>query len=114
MQTDETTDKETTHGEPWPFRLAGRFPTVVVGIADDEAGEYEEEIYGKIAMRCRRPVEALKDMKEHHQQGGDSSKPVQNHVVGLGVGESVVLDVCRRGHIGRYSMTAHHPPLRTR
>ncbi len=78
-------------------------PTVVVGIADDEAREQEEEVDGQIAVV--EPLvegtrgESLEDMVPDDEQGGDAAQSVEDVVMGFGVGECRGrMFGCRSGH----------------
>ena len=62
-------------------------PTVIVGIADDEAAQGEEEIHGQIAMREKKTDIfgriTLHEVIEDHHQGGHPSQSIQNFVSGF-------------------------------
>ena len=85
VQADEAPLEEVAQRE----RLA---PAVVVGIADDEAGKDEEEVYGQIAVVDHRDDgasggegQSLEDVVKHYQQGSYPAQAVQDFVVGFGV-----------------------------
>ena len=80
MQTDESTLEEVpvTH-------LA---PSVVVGIADDEAREHEEEVHRQIAMvdvlRAKLRDVSLEAMEEEYHQRSYAAQSVQYLISRLG------------------------------
>ena len=85
VQADEASLEEVAQGQ----RFA---PTVVVGIADDEAGEDEEEIHGQVAMvddgdegASGGEGQSLEDVVEHHEQGCHPTQSVQDFIMRLGV-----------------------------
>ena len=63
-------------------------PAVVVGITDDEAGEYKEEVHGQVAVvqnLVGRPCGiGFKKMESYHDYCGYAAKPVQYFVTRLG------------------------------
>ena len=86
MQTDESATEKVAQREPF-------LPAVVVGIADNKTREDEEEVDSKIAVvdECddRAPSckgEAFENVVEYHEQGRHASEPVEQGIVGLGIG----------------------------
>ena len=86
MQTDDSATEEVAQRE-------SLLPAVIVGIADNETGEDEEEVDGQITVvdECddRAPSckgEAFENVVEYHEQGRHASEPVEQGIVGLGIG----------------------------
>ena len=76
-------------------------PTVVIGVADDEARKDKKEIDRQIAV-IDTLVEvtrskSLEEVETYHRQGRHAAQAVENGIVLLGVGK------CRR----RYSVWFH-------
>ena len=76
-------------------------PTVVIGVADDKARKYEEEIDGQIAV-IDTLVEVARgkgfeEVKTYHRQGRHAAQAVENGIMLFCIGE------CRR----RYSVWFH-------
>lgn len=75
-------------------------PTVVIGIADDETREQEEEVHGQIAMveMPNRAIahavyrlgkgKALEDMMKNYDESGHTAQSIKQLVVRLGVGKA--------------------------
>ena len=63
-------------------------PAVIVCIADDKAGQNEEEIHSQVAvvdvLRPKNRDVGLETVKQNYHEGGHAAKPVQNLVTGLG------------------------------
>lgn len=93
MQPDNAAAEEVAHRE-------AALPTVVVGIADNETRQQEEEVDGQVAVvevgeravahtahRAGKGV-ALEDMGDHDKQGGHAAQAVEQFIVRLGVGKT--------------------------
>ena len=88
MKADQTSLEEIFHCQ----RLS---PSVVVGITDNEAGKYEEEVYCQISVvdgcdQCSSSGkgESFEDVIEYDQQGGYASQSVKKFIVRLCICES--------------------------
>lgn len=73
MKADETPAEKGAEGQ-------GLAPTIVVGIANDKTGEYEEEVDGKVAVVdevdgwfATRKLESLKHVIPHDKKGCHTS-----------------------------------------
>ena len=66
-------------------------PTVIIGVADDKARKYEEEIDGQITVidtlvEVARG-ERFEEVKTYHRQGRHAAQAVEDLVMLLGVSE---------------------------
>ena len=97
MQADQAAAEERKGIQtPLPSGGAGGgfLPPIIVGIANNESREHEEEVYCQIAVWGRRPVEALENMIQDNQQCCYATQSVEDSVVRLGVSKN---NTCRRG-----------------